>query len=512
MARRGGRRGSRGRSSSRRSRGRTGGQGSGGSGKGKGKGGSRGRSSGTRGGQGNKGRSSSKSKSASSKAKSSRRRGNIRSSSIKSKLAKAGITKKTPTATTKKTISASASRKAARDKAKKARENRKNLSIGSITRGALKKLKGLRLGRPAKAGDLAGKGTTQRSKLRRQLSNLKNDAAQKSTRDARFKRRADRLRKQYGLDYSRMNPSFKIDASIDQAAQKLGIRDNPLYQKYVPKDVKNWKFKYTMQAPTKLGVREGYKKPDSNKVASKPLSTSQLAMRRNEARKEIKALEKGKTLPRSLAGDTLTPEQGAELLRKMKTGSTPRSLAGDELTPKQGEELLKRMSTGLIPHKGFTGTPMQNLDPRGRTLKPSGFDPRIHRRDGGYLDFYTPENQKKINTEPFMPEQGPPKPSDWLGDFYSTYNIGRKGGYLDQEARDYWGGQADIHGIDRVKKTIEATAKKDKTWGGMSEPTFKLPKPINTHGRPPRRPPGRRGGSFGLMGGVSAAALAHGIR
>lgn len=137
------------------------------------------------------------------------------------------------------------------------------------------------------AVNAADNKTKPKSKLQQQLSNLKQDIAQKSTKEARFKRREDRLRNQFGLDYSRMNPSFKVDASIDQAAQKLGIRNHPLYQKYVPQDVKNWKFKYQMMAPTKLGVSDGWRRPNRGGQTVAAATRQQLAGLRADPSQDI---------------------------------------------------------------------------------------------------------------------------------------------------------------------------------------------------------------------------------
>ena len=103
--------------------------------------------------------------------------------------------------------------------------------------------------------------TKKPSKLRQQISNLRNNIQRQSTPEAKKQRRADRLRRQFGLDYSSMNPSFKVDVSVDQAARRLGIHQNPLYKR-LPRDVRNWKFKYQTQAPTKRGIRDGYRAPN----------------------------------------------------------------------------------------------------------------------------------------------------------------------------------------------------------------------------------------------------------
>jgi hypothetical protein len=138
--------------------------------------------------------------------------------------------------------------KANRNQNKKAKRTVKSVakSIGKAFKGA--------------AAHASGH-TKKKSKLQQQFSNLRSNIQRQSTPEAKKQRRADRLRNQFGLDYSRMNPSFKVDASIDQAARRLGIHNNPLYKR-LPKDVRNWKFKYQMRSPTKLGTRDKYRAPN----------------------------------------------------------------------------------------------------------------------------------------------------------------------------------------------------------------------------------------------------------
>lgn len=52
----------------------------------------------------------------------------------------------------------------------------------------------------------------------------------------------------------------------------------------------------------------------------------------------------------------------------------------------------------------------------------------------------------------------------WLDDFYKKNNIGGTGGVLDQEARDYWSGEAAKHGVDNIKNVIKGTAQAQGTW------------------------------------------------
>ena len=52
----------------------------------------------------------------------------------------------------------------------------------------------------------------------------------------------------------------------------------------------------------------------------------------------------------------------------------------------------------------------------------------------------------------------------WLEDFYKNNNIGGAGGNLSAGAAQYWLNEADKHGADKVKATIEGTAKAEGTW------------------------------------------------
>ena len=138
-------------------------------------------------------------------------------------------------------------------KANKNQNKKARRTVKSVSKAIGKAFKG--------AAAHAGGHTKKPSKLRQQISNLRNNIQRQSTPEAKKQRRADRLRRQFGLDYSSMNPSFKVDVSVDQAARRLGIHENSLYKR-LPKDVRNWKFKYQMKAPTKLGTRDRYRAPD----------------------------------------------------------------------------------------------------------------------------------------------------------------------------------------------------------------------------------------------------------
>ena len=224
-----------GRSRSRRRRGKSGGQGSGGSGKGKGTGGSRGRSSGTRGGAG-KGGSGSGKGTGGSRGRSNNTRGG--------------------------------QAKANRNQNKKARRTVRSVkkAVSKVAKGIGKSLRGA----AANAASVTGK---PKSKLQQQLSNLRKDIAQKSTKEARFQRRADRLKRQFGLDTGDMR-NLKLNLNLDTVLRqkfkipgtniKIGVNDR--IRKSLPKSIRNfrrnWDLGGKFRSPHKLGVREGYRAPN----------------------------------------------------------------------------------------------------------------------------------------------------------------------------------------------------------------------------------------------------------
>ena len=502
-----------GRSRSRRGRGKSGGQGSGGSGKGKGKGGSRGRSSGTRGGQG-KGGSGKGKGTGGSKGRSNNTRGG--------------------------------QSKANRNQNKKARR-----TVSSVKKAVSKVAKNVGKAFKGRGASAATNQAKPKSKLKQQLSNLKKNIAEQSTKEARFKRRDDRLRNQFGLDYSRMNPSFKIDASIDQAAQKLGIRNHPLYQKYVPKDVKNWKFKYQMRAPTKLGISDGYRAPNRGGQTIATNTRNQLASLKGMGLRADPSQDIGR-MYENLLGRTADQEGLDYWTNEFTSGKSDMEgirrhiLASDEFQGRSDADkslalrgLRQKRARGLpdesvlkeiMMKRKAEGKPAPDVDKYGGTegwldfYKPEnqkklnkGLPPNVDPLEG-YLDFYSPENQKKLKDGTYgkeglppdftpMPSADPPKgmgtpdislgdhmrgameprkQEDWLGNFYRDFNIGGAGGKLDDEARNYWSGEAKKHGRSKVLDTIRGTAKKQGTWGGRD---YKREKEKRRVGRTPRRKP-----------------------
>lgn len=161
---------------------------------------------------------------------------------------RAATTKKKVTPSKKKTVSAAASRKQVRRKVKDKIATRKKLTFGA----------------PANAST----NTPKRTKFKQQLRNLRKDIAQKSTKEARFQRRDDRMSRITGRDYDNMKPSFTVKANVDQAARKYGFQNNRFY-KALPKAVKNFKYNYTFKSPGKLSIRQkrlrGWKSGDGDR-------------------------------------------------------------------------------------------------------------------------------------------------------------------------------------------------------------------------------------------------------
>ena len=201
-----------------------------------------GRRGGRRGGQGNRGRRSKANRSRSRSTKSS-----SRSKSTSSSRRGGQGNKSRPTGRAKGSVS----RKSLRKGLKSVRS-----VAGNLARGAA-----------ARAGTLAGK-KKQESKLRKQFKNLRKSWVTKSTKEARQNRRADRLKRQFGLDTRDMR-NLKINVNVDQAAKHFGLDTNRftkgLYAA-LPRQIRNYKFNTELggkfRSPHKLGVRDGYRAPN----------------------------------------------------------------------------------------------------------------------------------------------------------------------------------------------------------------------------------------------------------
>ena len=191
----------------------------------------------------------------------------ITNKSLKSRIKAAGLTKKTETK--KKTISAAQKRKQVRQNTKDKISTRKKLTFGA----------------PANATTNTNTNTPKRNKFQQQLRNLRKDIAQKSTKEARFQRRADRLKRQFGLDTGDMR-DLRININMDQAMKHYGLDTNRFTKgiyNAIPKSIKNFRRDITLggkfRSPHKLGVREGYRAPNRGGKTIAANTRQQLAER-----------------------------------------------------------------------------------------------------------------------------------------------------------------------------------------------------------------------------------------
>ena len=168
--------------------------------------------------------------------------------------------------------------KANRNQNKKARRTVKSVkkAVSRAAKGIGKSLRGA-------AANAAGVQGKPKSKLQRQLSNLRSDIAQKSTKEARFNRRADRLKKQFGLDTRDMR-NLKLNVNMDTILRqklkipgtdiKIGLNDR--LRKALPKSIRNFRTDVNLggkfRSPHKLGVREGYRAPNRGGITRQQLA------------------------------------------------------------------------------------------------------------------------------------------------------------------------------------------------------------------------------------------------
>ena len=260
-----------------------------------------------------------------------------------------------------------------------------------------------------------------------------------------------------------MNDSFKANVNVSQAYRHLGLdKFAPTRAVYnrLPKSIRNFSWKHQFKAPTKLGVRDGYRAPNRGGKTTAANTRDQLSALR---------------------------------IRSDTPGFTPRDMQyrGENYRERESrlkDDMNRRQEEYNREKEQFAGT-------------------------DGWLDFYRPENQKKLrqDTEGYRgfprPVRGIPRPvgpertpmpvpdrggpqQDWLSSLYSSHNI--SGGKLDQSARDYWSKEAETKGRDAVMRSIIGTSKAQGTYGGR-----KRPKRINTG---PRRqfPKGRGVGPLPL--------------
>ena len=482
-----------GRSRSRRRRGKSGGQGSGGSGKGKGTGGSRGRSSGTRGGAG-KGGSGSGKGTGGSRGRSNNTRGG--------------------------------QAKANRNQNKKARRTVRSVkkAVSKVAKGIGKSLRGA----AANAASVTGK---PKSKLQQQLSNLRKDIAQKSTKEARFQRRADRLKRQFGLDTGDMR-NLKLNLNLDTVLRqkfkipgtniKIGVNDR--IRKSLPKSIRNfrrnWDLGGKFRSPHKLGVREGYRAPNRGGQTIAANTRQQLAGLRADPSQDIGMMYQN-ILGRESDQEGLDYWTNEFRSGRQSMDDIRRQLVrSDEF---QGRSDADKSSAlrGLKQRRAARGEKVgvsrmiEEMDKRGIRHSKTGSPPRRFPDTKVALPFFPPGSQPGYGGDapkvglPYFPDGAPREEAgfgrytprsdgpqqDWLGSLYSRHNI--SGGKLDQKARDYWSNEAKTRGRDAVMDSIIGTSKAEGTYGGR-----KRPRRINTGS-------GRRGG--GSIWGLGAALAGRSV-
>tara|TARA_R100000458_G_scaffold7430_1_gene5906 strand:+ start:397 stop:1515 length:1119 start_codon:yes stop_codon:yes gene_type:complete len=138
-------------------------------------------------------------------------------------------------------------------------------------------------GAAAAASTLSGKQKKQ-SKLQRQFANLRNRIQQQSTPEAKRDRRYDRLKRQHGLDMRDMR-NLKINVDVNRALNHLNVPK--AITKRIPKSIRDFRFNAELggkfRSPHKLGVREGYRKPNKGGQTIQANTKKQLqALRPND--------------------------------------------------------------------------------------------------------------------------------------------------------------------------------------------------------------------------------------
>ena len=509
---------------------------------------------------GRRGRRRSRRRSTRSKASSSRKRSTRRRSTAASKrrkvrsVAKAKRARNTTKSTSSKSKSTGGSRgrsnntrggqaKANRNQNKKARR-----TVRSVKKAVSRAAKGIGKSLRGAAANAAGVQGKQKSKLQRQFSNLKKDIAQKSTKEARFNRRADRLKRQFGLDTRDMR-NLKINVNVDQAAKHFGLDTNRFTKGLygaLPKAVRNFRFNTELggkfRSPHKLGVREGYRAPNRGGQTIAANTRQQLAGLRADPSQDIgmmyqnilgrEADQEGldywtnefrsgrqnmDDIRRQLVqSDEFGGRSDADKSSALRGLKQRRAARGEKVgVSRMIEEMNKRgirhSKTGSPPRR-FPDTKIALPYFPDRVPVPGGEDdrpmliPLPDRRGGRSI-------AKK--RRPVGPQQ------DWLGSLYSRHNI--SGGKLDQKARDYWSNEAKTKGRKATARSIIGTAKASGTYGGRKRPrridTGRTPRAVPLPwfgGRgpktgKPRKGKGRRGllsaaaglaGGLGLRGGV----------
>ena len=349
----------------------------------------------------------------------------IRSKTLKGKLKSLGFGKKT-TATNQMGRAAAKARQKAGIKTPRSKFNVSN----NIRRG-WKALRSLKFGSPAHAATVSQNKQNKRfSKLRKQWNNLQNNIRQQSTKEARFKRRRDRMYNQHGLDYSRMKKGMTIKINpkqwlggLERVTAKPGgfptIRTGWL-RKRIPKALSgNW-INHTLRSPTKLGAADGWTRKSSSRNKS----------------------HKGYNIP-------VNTTQQSNMI-----GATP---AMQRYLLDRGKPAIQGYPSRRPPRVGGGGMPWSSWGHGDPIRMGPGFP-------GGGPIRHPGRGQDQFG--PGRPKPRPIRGGDWLANFYARNNIGGRGGNLDEGARKYWTEDAQKRGIEATMDTIRSTAMDQGTWGG----------------------------------------------
>ena len=168
-----------------------------------------------------------------------------------------------------------------------------------------------------------------------------------STPEAKKKRRADRLKKQFGLDYSRMNDSFRADVNVSQAYKHLGLdKFAPTRAVYnrLPKAVRNFSWSHQFKSPTKLGAADGYRRPNRGGT----IDTEQIP---SEFGKEIRGVPRGDTGPQQ---DWLSSLYTSHNINQGKLDQGARDYWSNEAKTK-GRDAVMRSIIGTSKAQGTYG-------------------------------------------------------------------------------------------------------------------------------------------------------------
>ena len=413
-----------------------------------------------RGGQGNRGRRSSRNRSRSRSTKSSSRS----TSSSRGRRGGQGNRKKFGRA--KGTVSRKSIGKSLRSVKKAASRVRKG--IGRSLRGAAANAASFAANHPSLSS--YNKRTRDMSKLTPQQ-----------------RRRYQRLSEKTGRDYSQRIPSMNINLSADRLAQLGGFADSRFYKgltKAIP-GIKSLQInKQLYSNPMKdgwhssqrtgrgSGLTHDYFDPYEadkewyDKYNPQGVTVSQARKRYANQLKEGVSLEQAmrSNKAETLFFDALIPDKNEPVKNLPSLRADPSQDIG-----KMYQNILGREADqeGLDYWTNEFRSGRQNMDDIRRQLVQSDeFEGRFPDTKIG-LPYFPDGAPPQVDPDEAPPQVEAPK-DDWLGAFYNQYNIGGRGGNLDQEARDYWTNEAKTKGRKAVLDTIRNTAKNQGTWGGRS--------------------------------------------